>query len=552
MRVTRLLLSCSLCAVAAFVACSPSSGGGSSDLGPGGGSFGAGGSSSPDAGTSSSGGASASGGAGTGATPGAGGASSGGNASSGGAPSGGTPSDGGAPGAGGAPLSNPCGPVFKDCNGDTSDGCETNLDTDPGNCGACSTPCPGATNATPVCFVGQCDYACKQGFGDCNASADDGCEVDLLSDAKNCGACRMDCGDKKCQNGGCECASTSTTAERSPLDIYVLFDQSGSMNQGVTGGTKWNVIKGALTTFVQSSGADGISIGIGYFPYVNPSAPALCMTDADCQVAAGDFGPCVGGVPIFGCNFFGAAACNCQKADACQANTYSPDVPIAILPGVSSAIVTSLGNHGPGGGTPTYPALQGAYQYATTWATAHPNEKTIVVLATDGDPSGCDGNNNVNTIATNLVAPALAGRPSIMTFVVGVGSSLASLNQIAAAGGTQQAFIVDTAGSDPGGEFLRAMQNITTSALLGCQYGIPNPPSGAPDFTKVNVQITPSSGTPTILPGVPNQAACAGAGGWFYDNPSAPTQIILCDASCQSVSSAGSNVQVLLGCGTNG
>jgi hypothetical protein len=372
--------------------------------------------------------------------------------------------------------------------------------------------------------------------------------VNLLTDAKNCGACRVDCGANACQNGGCQCASDSVTAQKSPLDIYVLFDQSGSMGQSVTGGTKWDVIKGALTTFVQSSGAaaDGISIGIGYFPYIISGAPTGCSVDTDC----GQYGPCVGGILIGTSHLFGA----CAKSDACQAGTYVPDVQIGLLPGVAPSMVTSLGNHGPGGGTPTYPALQGAYAYANTWATAHPNDKTIVVLATDGDPSGCDPTlNNVNTIASTLVAPALAGRPSIMTFVVGVGSSLTSLNQIAVAGGTQQALIVDTAGADPGGQFLKAMQNITGSALLGCQYGIPSPPSGPPDYTKVNVQITPPNGSPTTLTGVPDKAGCTGSGGWYYDNPSAPSQIILCDSSCSAISgTAGTQVEVLLGCGTNG
>jgi hypothetical protein len=190
----------------------------------------------------------------------------------------------------------------------------------------------------------------------------------------------------------------------------------------------------------------------------------------------------------------------------------------------------------------------------TGWAAAHPNEKTILVLATDGDPTGC-ANNTVQSISTDLVGPALAGNPSIMTFVVGVGSSLTSLNQIAAAGGTQQAFIVDTAGADPGGQFLKAMQAIESSVLLGCQYAVPAPTNGAPfDPAKVNVQYTPTGSTPTQLFAVPNAAACTGAnGGWYYDNPSTPTQIILCDSTCTAINAgSGATVEILLGCATRG
>jgi hypothetical protein len=216
--------------------------------------------------------------------------------------------------------------------------------------------------------------------------------------------------------------------------------------------------------------------------------------------------------------------------------------------------VNSLNAHGPGGGTPTYPALQGAYAYVKTWAAAHPNEKTILVLATDGDPTGC-ANNTVQSISTDLVGPALAGNPSIMTFVIGVGSSLTSLNQIAATGGTGQAFIVDTAGADPGGQFLQAMQKIETSVLIGCQYAVPTPaPPATFDKDKVNVQYTPSGSTAISLGRVSDVNACtSSAGGWYYDNPAAPQQIILCSSSCTTINAGTSNtVEIVLGCATHG
>jgi hypothetical protein len=111
-------------------------------------------------------------------------------ASRGGRPS---ASGGSAPvGAGGAPASGghtgSCNNVFKDCNHDMGDGCETNTDTDAMNCGGCGTACPAAPNASAYCFIGQCHYGCAPGFGDCNEKPDDGCEADLRSDKQNCGA----------------------------------------------------------------------------------------------------------------------------------------------------------------------------------------------------------------------------------------------------------------------------------------------------------------------------------------------------------------------------
>jgi hypothetical protein len=98
------------------------------------------------------------------------------------------------------------------------------------------------------------------------------------------------------------------------------------------------------------------------------------------------------------------------------------------------------------------------------------------------------------------------------------------------------------------------MQSIQGSAALGCEYGIPNPPSGQPDFGKVNVQFTPPNGSPTLLKKVLDAPSCTSAsGGWHYDNEAAPTKIILCDSSCTAIQSfAGAQVQVQLGCATIG
>jgi len=458
---------------------------------------------------------------------------------------------GNTPSTGGTPPVNVCGNVFKDCNGSAADGCETNTTDDGANCGACGVVCPPGANASPTCFVSKCSFACQPNWGDCDGLPENGCETNLLNDNNNCGSCNFKCdGDSgtPCQQGGCECASESQTGQRVPLDFYVLFDRSGSMNEDVAGGTKWDLIKGALQSFVQNPASNGISVGIGYFPMTLPGVPLFCCNDANCN----GYGPCTGGLaPALGCDHpFGA----CAQADSCQPAAYKPDVGIALLPGVSGAIVNSLNAQTTGSGTPTYPALEGSYPYVKTWAAAHPFEKTILVLATDGDPSvGC-ANNTVPLIASNLVAPALAGNPSILTFVIGVGSSLTSLNQIAAAGGTGQAFIVDTA-ADPAGQFLKAMKDIETSVLLGCQYAVPTPQGGAAfDPSKVNVQFTPNGSTAISLGRVANAGACTPtAGGWHYDNEAAPTQIILCPSSCTAINAGtGATVEIVLGCATHG
>jgi hypothetical protein len=97
-----------------------------------------------------------------------------------------------------------CFPGFADCDGNAANGCETNLRSDIGNCGACGHVCTGA-NATMACASGTCVIvACDAGFADCDGNAANGCETNLRSDIGNCGACGHSCGQgQTCVAGVC-------------------------------------------------------------------------------------------------------------------------------------------------------------------------------------------------------------------------------------------------------------------------------------------------------------------------------------------------------------
>lgn len=336
------------------------------------------------------------------------------------------------------------------------------------------------------------------------------------------------------------CAGTSIKAQKAQLDLMIMLDQSGSMSEdGGNGKTKWVAVTDALKSFVDLPQAAGLGVGINYFGLSSGgSCPSSCMTSADC----GACGPCVGAVPMF--NFPGI----CAASDSCNWSDYAgAEVEIAELPGAAGAIKSSIGMHSPSTGTPTHPALQGAINHAKGWANAHPGHVTVVVLATDGVPSGC--NEDIGAIA-DIAELGFTVNPSIRTFVIGVGSSLSSLNAIAAAGGTTEAFIVDTA-SNTTQQFLDAL-NVIQGIVLPCSYGIPVPPVGEPDFKSVNVNYTPGGGTKGVIPFVANEAACPASGNaWYYDDPANPTQILLCPSTCQTVSGdTQGTVDIVLGCAT--
>jgi hypothetical protein len=85
-----------------------------------------------------------------------------------------------------------CASGWTDCNGQPTDGCETNTLTDAAHCGACGTVCSGA-NATMACAGGCYLAGCAFGWADCNDSPTDGCEQNVASDVAHCGGCGNAC-----------------------------------------------------------------------------------------------------------------------------------------------------------------------------------------------------------------------------------------------------------------------------------------------------------------------------------------------------------------------
>jgi hypothetical protein len=105
-----------------------------------------------------------------------------------------------------------------DCDGDPTNGCETDLTADLDHCGFCTNACV-APHATSQCIahsakVGDCIIiGCDPGWEDCNGVYIDGCEINTLTDSGNCGTGKAACGNKCtaptngiafCNNGACD------------------------------------------------------------------------------------------------------------------------------------------------------------------------------------------------------------------------------------------------------------------------------------------------------------------------------------------------------------
>lgn len=301
------------------------------------------------------------------------------------------------------------------------------------------------------------------------------------------------------------CGAGQRKAETAPLDMIIALDTSFSMD--FLG--KWPAVKSALRSFFNDPSFADLSVGLQYFPL-----------RAQCSVSA----------------------------------YATPAVGIGPLPSQAATLSASLEGQTMYGGTPLVPMLQGTVQYVHDWAAAHPDHKAIVVLATDGIPDDtCLTGTTPNTLenVVSVAAAAKAMQPSVPIFVIGVGSELVALNQISQAGGTGNAFLVDT-GTAIEQAFLSALTRIRKT--MQCEYELPKMPSEWTriDIDSVNVTYT-YQGTTETLPYVGSLAGCSTAPdkGWYYDNPAAPRRVQLCEGTCQNGRwSEGAEIGVVYGCRT--
>jgi hypothetical protein len=338
------------------------------------------------------------------------------------------------------------------------------------------------------------------------------------------------------------------------VTLYIVLDNSESMEEN----GKWEQAKAAITEFVQAPTSAGIRIGIQYFHPQNVQPPPGFNDGVDPDDAE-DYEP-----------------------DKCDGIAHAQSaVEVGLLPEAAPLIVGSLAGTGPAHNTPTVGALTGGVNFCKASRAQRPDEECVVVLVTDGQPNSCGlslactpgftpnaKGECVDPMAEAVLAPIARDAHDnfgIRTFTVGmegvIDDGFDLLDKLAVAGGTdctpavageEACNVTETGGAGLLDALNLIRETVVVELTVPCIWALPPAPDGESlDPQLVNVSLTVSR-QEVPLAQVATEAQCSAAGGWYYDQPSAPKEIRTCPQTCEVVSENPDDVRVELefGCAT--
>lgn len=339
------------------------------------------------------------------------------------------------------------------------------------------------------------------------------------------------------------CGTGKANANLLPVNMMVMFDRSGSMldcTDGtdreqnelcMSGPSRWDTASAALKAFFADPGAADLGVALRFFPHDLPAAGCSGGNQAVCD----------------------EQACSQVLVDmgVLQAAAGDPHETALISAVDASGPPAPGGMMGANQGTPIYAALSGALIWASAYQDAHPEQRTIVVFVTDGAPNGCNQNfDDISELASDALADA-----GVSTYMIGLtdanggGVNQDDMDQVADAGGTDQAFFVSD--GDQATQDLIDTFNSIRGMALACDFAVPDSTTSgmAIDPRLINVNYTPGGGTEVPLGIVGSQDECGTQQAWYYDSPINPQRIILCPAACDTVSAdSGAVIEILAGC----
>ncbi len=336
-------------------------------------------------------------------------------------------------------------------------------------------------------------------------------------------------GDPPC--GAPACLSTSVEAKIPTVNMYIMFDKSGSMS-----GNRWTLTTQALRGFIRDPASAGLRVALRFFPSTvgGIECGGTTCTDVGCKVPEVPLGTLLAAQGTD--TTCGSMPNNCSNAADPQ----------------ECALVKAIRCASPNGWTPLLTALGGATSYMGDHAGTYPMERSVVVLVTDGYPEGAtnypaDCRSPANTNFVTKAANAYASY-GVVTYTVNVVGGSATLMQNIATAGHGQYFYVSDANAST--ELVNALNQIRANSvscdlLLNSSMGI-NP-------YDVTVSFTPTGGTLSNFTQVVTAADCGTNNDrYYYDDNTNPTKITLCPATCARVrADVGAKIGLEIGCPNN-
>jgi hypothetical protein len=346
------------------------------------------------------------------------------------------------------------------------------------------------------------------------------------------------------------CAATTQEAKLTPANLLFVLDKSGSMNCN------------------PPEGDEALNARCANFPIQeDPNKPTKWQVTSaafvDALDALSEQANIQGGLMLFPVPERAAAGAS-SREEACWVDGVA-DVEVGALDASGrDDIGTVLEAVAPAGETPIVGATILGYKYLSEAIRAGDIEGNhFVVLLTDGAET-CEPGLLQKLVDVDVPNARLW---NIRTFVIGApGSERARslLSNIAFEGGTASSSSCIHGGSAPdvgdchfdmteSSDFARdlalALQEISRTTVLACEYEIPeNPDGGGVNLNEVNVTFTPGSGRRERI--LKNDSGdCDSVDGWQYSEDFA--KIVLCGDVCERVQAdPEGRVSIELGCPT--
>lgn len=313
--------------------------------------------------------------------------------------------------------------------------------------------------------------------------------------------------------GAPSCGRASSEGFAKAARVLLVLDKSGAMATG----DRWTIATQALASFFAGPELAGMQVALELFPLPSSAGGNGCG-QATCDVA-----PCEAPlVPP------GALSASPAPADTQEA-----------------ALLAALGAQVPEGSAASAPALRGAL----AWAVAQnaPDSATAVVFVSQGEPSACvTGDSQATRAALTLDVERAYLDHGVRTYAVALqGAETASLHELAARGGTGEAFVLDSENGTSVSADLRSALVSITRRDLSCT--LPLPSGGNVSTT---AQVTLTSGA-TVTPLARRSRAQQCGSGWYFDDNASPSSIQLCPETCAAARAlASARLEATFGCST--